>query len=410
MANEYIRKEWAGGVVRTTLNGSIAGGTTTIVLTDGSSFPAGTFPFVIVIDRGTATEEKVLVQSRTGNSLTVLQRGYDGASAQSHTSGAFVEHVLDAYTVDQANAIASKMTTAGDMLYKQTTGDNTAFARLGIGTAGQALVSTGSAPSWGQVGTAALADNSVTSSKIADGNVTANELAAAVAGDGLVGGGGTALSVNVDNSTLEINADALRVKNAGITAAKLAAVTAGQLLLADNTGAPRFIAPTGDVTISDAGVTAIAAGSIVNADFSTATGALGGAWTSYAPTLGGAGWSLGTSGQAALGAYLQVGKTVFVYARMIFGTTGATFGVGRPTVSLPATPILPNLISGVWNGNCNIGGSNYSLFVSPVGATVEFYAHRVVTTYVDIAGVTSGIPAAWTAGSQLWFQGVFEAA
>ena len=259
MANEYIRKEWAGGVVKTTLNGAIAAGTTTIVLTDGSTFPAGTFPFVIVIDRGTATEEKVLVQTRTGNSLTVLQRGYDGASAQSHINGAYVEHVLDAYTVDQANAMSSEMTTAGDLIYKQTTGDNTAFARLGIGTSGQALVSTGSAPSWGQVGTAGVADASITAAKIA----------AAVAGDGLAGGAGAALSVSVDNSTIEIATDAIRVKNAGITAAKLAAVTAAQMLVADSVGAPTWRTLTGDVTVSDTGVTAISSGVIVAGDFNT---------------------------------------------------------------------------------------------------------------------------------------------
>lgn len=331
MANEYIRKEWAGGVVRTTLNGSIAGGTTTIVLTDGSSFPAGTFPFVIVIDRGTATEEKVLVQSRTGNSLTVLQRGYDGASAQSHTSGAFVEHVLDAYTVDQANAIASKMTTAGDMIYKQTTGDNTAFARLGIGTAGQALVSTGSAPSWGQVGTAGLADNSVTAAKIP----------IAVAGDGLAGGGGTALSVNVDNSTIEINADTLRVKNGGITAAKLATVTAGQLLLANNLGAPTFVVPTGDVTISDAGVTtittnavdaaALQSGIVSIAKLATTSGEIAGAWVGSGTLTG---FTNVTSG-AGTYTYLKIGKTVFLQVNITAGTATAS---GVCTFSLSGSP------------------------------------------------------------------------
>src|SRR5574343_425440 len=62
---------------------------------------------------------------------------------------------------------------------------------------------------------------------IADGAVTSAKLAAAVAGDGLAGGAGTALSVNVDASTIEINADTLRVKDAGITSAKLAAAVAG---------------------------------------------------------------------------------------------------------------------------------------------------------------------------------------
>lgn len=46
-------------------------------------------------------------------------------------------------------------------------------------------------------------------------------IAAAAAGNGLSGGAGSALSVNVDDSTIEINTDALRVKDGGITLAKL---------------------------------------------------------------------------------------------------------------------------------------------------------------------------------------------
>lgn len=48
-------------------------------------------------------------------------------------------------------------------------------------------------------------------------------LTTAVAGDGLSGGNGTALAVNVDASTIETNADTLRVKDSGITVNKLAA-------------------------------------------------------------------------------------------------------------------------------------------------------------------------------------------
>jgi hypothetical protein len=76
-----------------------------------------------------------------------------------------------------------------------------------------------------------LAPNSVTTAKITDGNVFAVKLAADVAGDGLTSALGV-LSVNPDNSTLEINADAVRVKDSGITAAKLGAdaVTTAKIL------------------------------------------------------------------------------------------------------------------------------------------------------------------------------------
>lgn len=71
------------------------------------------------------------------------------------------------------------------------------------------------------VTTAKINDLAVTVGKIADAAVDSNKLAASVAGNGLAGGAGTALSVNVDGSTMEISGDAIRVKDSGITAAKL---------------------------------------------------------------------------------------------------------------------------------------------------------------------------------------------
>lgn len=81
------------------------------------------------------------------------------------------------------------------------------------------------------VTSAKIADNAVTSAHIAPGTVIAADIAdntiteakltTSVAGNGLAGGNGTALSVNVDNSTIEINSDSLRLKDSGITSAKL---------------------------------------------------------------------------------------------------------------------------------------------------------------------------------------------
>lgn len=61
--------------------------------------------------------------------------------------------------------------------------------------------------------------------------VSAAMLDAAIAGNGLAGGAGTALSVGVDNSTIEISSDALRVKDAGIVTDKInaLAVTTGKI-------------------------------------------------------------------------------------------------------------------------------------------------------------------------------------
>lgn len=67
-----------------------------------------------------------------------------------------------------------------------------------------------------QIETDALGTSAVTTVKIADQAVTAAKLATAVAGAGLTGGGGTALAVVVDDATIEINSDTLRVKAAGV--------------------------------------------------------------------------------------------------------------------------------------------------------------------------------------------------
>lgn len=57
--------------------------------------------------------------------------------------------------------------------------------------------------------------------------ITATQIASAVAGSGLAGGGGTALSVNVDATTIEIATDTLQVKDGGIDENKIASSALG---------------------------------------------------------------------------------------------------------------------------------------------------------------------------------------
>lgn len=79
------------------------------------------------------------------------------------------------------------------------------------------------------ISAAKLATDAVETAKIKDANVTEAKLSTSVAGSGLAGGGGSALSVNIDDSTIEINADTLRVKDAGVTEAKLATAVVNKL-------------------------------------------------------------------------------------------------------------------------------------------------------------------------------------
>lgn len=88
----------------------------------------------------------------------------------------------------------------------------------------------------GTVTTAKLADNAVTTAKIADGAVTNAKIAS----------------------------------NAAISLSKLANGTSGQIIIYNSGGVATATSVTGDVTITDTGVTSIASGSIVNADISSA--------------------------------------------------------------------------------------------------------------------------------------------
>lgn len=98
-----LRREFSGSVLRTNLSSSISNTDVSISVADGSTYPVGVNPFVIVIDRGLSTEEKILISSRSNNTFTVDTRGYDGSVAVAHSSGSFVDHVLDAAVVQDMN-------------------------------------------------------------------------------------------------------------------------------------------------------------------------------------------------------------------------------------------------------------------------------------------------------------------
>lgn len=71
------------------------------LVADPAGYPAETF--FVVIDKGTASEEKVLVRSRQGATFTPASRGADGTTPAAHGQGASVEHVFTAVEADDAN-------------------------------------------------------------------------------------------------------------------------------------------------------------------------------------------------------------------------------------------------------------------------------------------------------------------
>jgi hypothetical protein len=85
----------------TTLNGSVTNVATSIVVTSATGFPIS-FPYTLILDRGTSTEEAVSVTSAAGNALTVT-RAIDSTTAFAHANGATVEHGITAQDIRESN-------------------------------------------------------------------------------------------------------------------------------------------------------------------------------------------------------------------------------------------------------------------------------------------------------------------
>ena len=176
---KYSLRSYAGGATPTTLATSIAANDLTFTLNSTTNWyetdlvnstghpsanPLGNSgPFVVALDYGTATEEKILCSSvvlSTGvvtvwvdpSNSSNTGRGYDGSAAQPHTSGSSgtalpvftsTEAGVANYAVQQT---VGQITNAGDLLYGS--GANT-LGVLGAGTTNQVLTSNGAAsPSW----------------------------------------------------------------------------------------------------------------------------------------------------------------------------------------------------------------------------------------------------------------------
>jgi hypothetical protein len=172
------RRSYAGAAPACTLTNAITSSDTSALLTgdvtNWNNTASGSF--FMVIDPGLSTEEKVLVGSRSGSSLSSITRGVDGTTAASHNAGATCYPVFTATDADQANAVAAALTTKGDLLV--TTGS--ALNRLAVGTNDFSLLADSAATNgvaWKQVPAAGLASDAVTTAKILDSNVTTAKIA-----------------------------------------------------------------------------------------------------------------------------------------------------------------------------------------------------------------------------------------
>lgn len=106
--------------------------------------------------------------------------------------------------------------------------------------------------------------SSLTSGYVYIGNSGGTATGTAISGDITISNTG---NVQIASNTI-VNADIN--SSAAIALSKLATGTSGQIIVANASGIPTWVSETGDITISDTGVTAIASNVIVNADINSA--------------------------------------------------------------------------------------------------------------------------------------------
>lgn len=172
------RRKYKGNATATTISAGLSSGASSCVIGSATGWPTSG-PFYVVVDPGLSSEEKILVGSISGTTISSLTRGVDDTTDQNHAAGCSIYPVFTAVDADEANELTSTYANQGGIVYQ---GAST-FAQLAIGTAAHVLkVNSGAtAPEWGQVATAGITDSAVTTAKIADANVTLAKLASAVA-------------------------------------------------------------------------------------------------------------------------------------------------------------------------------------------------------------------------------------
>jgi hypothetical protein len=227
--------------------------------------------------------------------------------------------------------------TSGNILVGNSSNIPTSVAVTGdvtVSNAGVVAIASGAIVNADVNASAAIAHSklaSLTSGNIIVGNSSNVPTAVAVTGDITVSNAGVTAIASGAVVDADINA------SAAIAYSKLASLASGNILVGSSVGVPTSVALTGDVAISNTGVASIAAGAIVNADVN-ASAAI--AYSKLAPL---------TSGYILVGSNLGVLTPVAVTGDVTISNTGVTSLQAGLTL---VTPILGTPAAGSFLTNC----------------------------------------------------------
>lgn len=166
------RRKYKGNATSATISAGLSAGASSATISANTGWPTSG-PFYCVVDPGTSSEEKILVGSISGTTISSITRGVDDTSDQNHASGCIIYPVFTAIDADEANELTSKYANRGSIVYQ----GSTTFEELPKGTQGYPLVIGANDPAWSQLGTTGIADGAVNEDKLANNAVTSGKIA-----------------------------------------------------------------------------------------------------------------------------------------------------------------------------------------------------------------------------------------
>jgi hypothetical protein len=244
----------------TTLTAALNNSATTMVvasanaLLQGITIAAGE-TFTVVIDPDTALEEivDVIPPSSVGSLTLTIARNIDGSSAIAHSPGAKVRHMAISRDFREANSHIENSTTAHGLTLANVT------LSTGTGNVSTAMLASNAVTTAkitdANVTTAKIADSAVTSAKIADLTIATGDIADSAITSGKIATGAVG-TTKID----DLSITTAKIVDSAVTAVKIAsdAVTTAKILDANVTTAK----------IADSAITSakIADGTIVAGD------------------------------------------------------------------------------------------------------------------------------------------------